>query len=218
MKLKLRAFQNYIRSSLWFIPSVCVVFAFVLAEVSIRVDQAVDREGTSWFLFGGGTDSARSVVSTIAQSMLTFTGLVFTVTMLVLQLASNQLSPRVMRTFLRDRGNQIVLGVFIATYLFALLILRRISDGIESEPFVPALSVWLAVLSVVVSIGLFIYYIHHMTQAIRPVSVMASVAKETHEAIDRLYPERIAEEAQPTGLRIDALVTAIVLSPGPSGV
>lgn len=221
MNLRLLAFRNYLRSSLWFIPTICVIFAFALAEVAIRIDRGLDRDGADWFLFSGDLESARSVVSTIAQSMLTFTGLVFTVTMLVLQLASNQLSPRVMRTFLRDRGNQVVLGVFIATYLYALLILRRISEGADSEPFVPALSVWLALLSVVVSIGLFIYYIHHMTQAIRPISVMASVARETLDTIDRLYPGGIAEPAaasEQDRLLKGTPVSAIVLSPGPSGV
>ncbi len=196
MKLRLSRLGEYLRSSLWLIPSGCLLAAFILAEAVLRIDKHLDQRDTNWFLYGGGPDSARAVVGTIATSMLSFTGLVFSVTMLVLQLASNQLSPRVMRTFLRDRANQVVLGVFVGTFLYALLVLRRITSQTDLEPFVPALSVWLAVVLVMLSIGLFIYYLHHMAQAIRPVSVMVSVAKETRSAIERLYPAGIWESTE----------------------
>lgn len=217
MKLRIEQARAYLRSSLWFIPSLFVLIGFLTAEAALRIDRQIERDG-GWFLFGGGIESARAVVTTIATSMLTFTGLVFSVTMLVLQLASNQLSPRVMRTFLRDRANQVVLGVFIATFVYALLILRRITEVADGEPFVPALSVWLAMVFVLISIGLFVYYIHHMAQSIRPVSVMAHVANETRDAIRRLYPEGVGE-ALPESLESPGgEATAIVLSPGPDGV
>src|SRR5687767_1650067 len=126
MKLRISALQDYLSSSPWFIPSLCLLIAGAAAEIALRVDRSLDQNGSGWCLFGGGIESAREVVGTIAASLLTFTGLVFTVTMLVLQLASNQLSPRVMRTFLRDRSNQFVLGVFLGAYLYSLLVLRRI--------------------------------------------------------------------------------------------
>jgi uncharacterized membrane protein len=217
MKLRLERARGYLRTSLWFIPSVFVAIGFLTAEGALRIDRQIDREG-GWFLFGGGIESARAVVTTIATSMLTFTGLVFSVTMLVLQLASNQLSPRVMRTFLRDRANQAVLGVFVATFVYALLVLRRITQVADGEPFVPALSVWLAMVFVLISIGLFVYYIHHMAQSIRPVSVMAHVAEETRSAIRRLYPDGVGQ-ALPEALAVpEGNATAIVLSPGPNGV
>jgi uncharacterized membrane protein len=85
------------------------------------------------------------VLSVIATSMLTFTGLVFSITMLVLQAASSQLSPRVMRTFLRDRGNQVVLGLFVPTFVYTLLVLHEVRAPIETDPgFVPSLSILVA--------------------------------------------------------------------------
>lgn len=213
MKLRLDGIAEYLRSSLWFLPTICVAIAAILAQAALVADQNLDQEGESWFLFGGGVDGARSVVSTIATSMLTFTGLVFSVTMLVLQMASSQLSPRVMRTFLRDRPNQLVLGVFVATFVYALLVLRRITDNPGGDPFVPALSVWLAVILVLVSIGLFIFYIHHMAQAIRPVAVMQRVANETRDAIKRLYPEGIGDELEDATPFTERPEFAIVLSP-----
>ena len=129
--------------------------------------------------------------------MLTFTGLVFTVTMLVLQLASSQLSPRVMRTYLRDRTNQIVLGLFIATFLYALLVLREVRSPVTGVAFVPAIGVSVAFLLLLASVGAFVYYIHHMAQSIRAATVLRSVANETRQTISRLYPQGIA--AEPSG-------------------
>ena len=111
------------RSSLWFVPALFALGAFLLALVTLAIDDGLSPDpGQLFFLYGGSSEGARSMLSTIAQSMLTFTGLVFTITMLVLQLASSQLSPRVMRTFLRDRGNQVVLGLFVATFVYTLAV------------------------------------------------------------------------------------------------
>lgn len=217
MKLRIAMLREQVRSSLWFLPTVCVALAFVIAEIALRIDDTMDQDGSNWFLFGGGTDSARAVVSTIATSMLTFTGLVFSVTMLVLQLAGSQLSPRVMRTFLRDRANQLVLGIFVATFVYALLVLRRITSLANGDPFVPALSVWLALMLVLVCIALFIFYIHHMAQAIRPVAVMGRVASETRDAIARLYPAGIGEPVDEPIAEVQWPVVAVVLAPG-SGI
>ena len=195
--LRLVAFLDRLRSRLWFIPGTMVIgsalLAFTLAGIDRIVDQSVESS-LGGILFAGGPDSARLVLSTIAAAMLTFTGLVFTVTMLVLQLASAQLSPRVMRTFLRDRLNQGVLGLFIATFLYALLLLRDVRSPLNGPAFVPAIAVTVAYGLVLASVGLFVVYIHHMAQAIRAATVLRSVADETREAIRRLYPEGVGDE------------------------
>ncbi len=195
--LRLSAFLDRLRSRLWFIPGTLAIGSALLSFALTGLDRLVDPSVASnlnGILFSGGPDSARLVLSTIAAAMLTFTGLVFTVTMLVLQLASAQLSPRVMRTFLRDRVNQVVLGLFIATFLYALLVLRDIRSPADGPPFVPAIAVTVAYLLVLASVGLFVAYIHHMAQAIRATTVLRSVGDETREAIRRLYPEGVAEE------------------------
>ncbi len=198
--IRLATFLDRLRSRLWFIPGTLAIgaglLAFVLAGLDRLVDQSV-ASSLSGILFAGGPDSARLVLSTIAAAMLTFTGLVFTVTMLVLQLASAQLSPRVMRTFLRDRLNQFVLGLFIATFLYALLLLRDVRSPADGAAFVPAIAVTVAYGLVLASVGLFVVYIHHMAQAIRAATVLRSVADETREAIRRLYPEGVGDEPPP---------------------
>lgn len=212
MSLRITALGEHLRSSLWFLPSVLVIGAGLLALGTVGIDRNLDPSRTDWFLFGGGADGAQSVLSTIASAMLSFTVLVFTITMVVLQLASGQFSPRLMRTFLRDRESQLTLGVFTATFVFALLVLQTTrAENTGSDAFVPALSVSMAFLLVLVSIMLFVRYAHHIARSIRVVNVIDSVTMETRDAIDRLYPEDIGTEpVAPTWQRphADAIVEA----------
>jgi uncharacterized membrane protein len=200
LSIGIQARLDWLRSRMWFIPGAFAIGATIAAFVLVPVDHLVDQSlsvDLSGVLFAGGPESARLVLSTIAAAMLSFTGLVFTVTMLVLQLASSQLSPRVMRTFLRDRVNQTVLGLFVATFLYSLLVLREVHTPVVGSSFVPAIAVTVAYLLLVASVGAFVFYIHHMAQAIRAVSVLRSVGDETRAAIARLYPEGIGDEPEP---------------------
>ncbi len=199
LSIGIQARLAWLRSRMWFIPSVFAIGATIAAFVLVPVDRLLDQAMPGYLsgvLFVGGPESARLVLATIGTAMLSFTGLVFTVTMLVLQLASGQLSPRVMRTFLRDRTTQSVLGLFVATFLYSLLVLREVRSPVVGSSFVPAITVTVAYLLLVASVGAFVFYIHHMAQAMRAVSVLGSVGDETRAAIDRLYPERIGEEPE----------------------
>ena len=194
--------REHLRGSLWFIPTVCVVFVVVLAEVLMRVDRA-HPDAVS--LFEGGAESARGMLSTISSSMITFTGLVFTITIVVLQLASQQFSPRVLRTFLRDRHSQLALGVFVATFTYALMILREVRspDG-SGEEFVPNLSIAAALVLVILSLALFVDYIHHIAQSIRVGTITGSIGNETRAAIADIYDHEHTDEPVPlpTGVTV----------------
>jgi uncharacterized membrane protein len=199
ISIRTAALLDRLRSRLWIIPGVFALGSAIAAFVLVPLDRLIDQYvagDLSGILFSGGPESARLVLSTIAAAMMTFTGLVFSVTMLVLQLASSQLSPRVMRTFLRDRFNQTVLGLFVATLVYALLVLREVRSPADGPPFVPAIAVSVAYGLLITSIGAFVLYIHHMAQAMRATTVLRSVAAETRGAIERLYPEGIAVEAE----------------------
>lgn len=195
--MQLRALLERLQVQMWFIPALFGVMAVVAAVALVAVDETVDfQAGEVWFLFSGNADGARAVLSTIATAMLTFTGLVFTVTMLVLQQASSQHSPRVMRTFLRDRKNQVVLGLFVATFLFTLLVLRQTrGDGGDGGEFVPGLSIFVAFTLLIASVGAFIFYIDHMANAIRATTILDNITAETLAALDRLFPEPVGEPA-----------------------
>jgi uncharacterized membrane protein len=197
LSVRTAAMLDRLRSRLWIIPGAFALgsaaAAFVLVPLDHLVDQSVSGD-LSGILFSGGPDSARLVLSTIAASMMTFTGLVFSVTMLVLQLASSQFSPRVTRTFLRDRINQTVLGLFVATFLYSLLVLKEVRSAAPGPAFVPAIAVSVAFGLLIASVLSFVMYIHHMAQAMRAATVIRSVADETRDAIVRNYPEGVAGE------------------------
>jgi len=217
--LTLQQVAERLRSSLWFVPALFALGAFLLALVALAIDDGLSPDpGQLFFLYGGTAEGARSMLSTIAQSMLTFTGLVFTITMLVLQLASSQLSPRVMRTFLRDRSNQVVLGFFVATFVYTLAVLRDVRASVNGdEGFVPGLSIWIAFALLLTSVGAFIYYIDHMAHAIRANTVISNIAKESEQALDRLYPERAAQ-GKPERPALESIPASLVLKARRAGV
>jgi uncharacterized membrane protein len=164
--------------------------AIVLSFAVIQLDTIVSAawiENFGW-LYSFGPEGARAILSAIASSMITVAGLTFSITMLTLQLASSQFGPRLLRNFMRDRGNQIVLGTFIATFVYCLLILRTVR-GTEESSFVPHLSVAAGVLLALASIAVLIYFIHHVASAIRIESLLKVLAEETCGTIDRLYPQ-----------------------------
>ncbi len=141
------------------------------------------------------------MLSAIAGSMITVAGLTFSITMLTLQLAASQFGPRMLRDFMRDRGNQLVLGTFIATFLYCLLVLRTVR-GTEEASFTPHLAVAFGVLLAIASLAVLIFFVHHVATSIRVETLLAELGRQTLEAVDRLYPAQIGEaaaEEQPAG-------------------
>lgn len=202
--MKLFKLRQSLRDSLWFVPSMCVIGAVILALVLIRIDRAGFK---SDFIFVGGPDGARGFLSTISSSMITLTGLVFTITVVVLQLASQQYSPRVLRTFLGDRHSQLALGLFTATFTYALVVLREIrGDDSSGDAFVPSLAVTCAFLFVLASLALFVNYIHQITQSIRVGNITRSIGDETRAGIEKLYGRDAPDERPiPSGLPMQTL-------------
>ncbi|HEV2294180.1 MAG TPA: DUF2254 domain-containing protein [Tepidisphaeraceae bacterium] len=183
-----------LRASYWFIPAVMAAAAAVMAILMTEVDRRVDANWVREFqwLYRGGSDGAREVLSTTAVSMLSVAGVTFSITIVALTLGANLFGPRLLRTFMRDRGSQIALGTFIATFLYCLLVLRTVrgeNDDFDVHRFVPYLSVTLAVLLAVASLGVLIYFIHHIAAMIQATNVTAEVSRELHHAIDHLYPQ-----------------------------
>jgi uncharacterized membrane protein len=184
-----------LRTSLWTTPALAVIAAVVLARALERVDRRIEQDREAWYLFGGGVESARELLSTIASSLLTFTGLVFSITILVLQLASSQYSSRVILTFLEDRFTRFSMGVFVGSFIYAMVLLPELRAGTNDRPeFVPAFSVFVAFLLVLLSVGVFVHYIHHMAHAIRAVHVVFRVAEETRKAMEAMFPGSATHE------------------------
>ncbi|WP_095960156.1 DUF2254 domain-containing protein [Corallococcus macrosporus] len=201
MQLRLTRFAERLSTSYWVVPALCVAAAIGLSQLAQALDARLTQHEHDWYLFQGGPEGARSVLSAVASSMLTFAGLVFSVTILVLQQASNQFSPRILRTFLRDRKSQMALGIFTGTFVYALLGLRTVrgtSENLDIESHVPSLSVWLAVVLALLCVGAFIFYIHHVAQSIRAVVILSRIHDETCETMERMYPEGVGLDAAET--------------------
>ena len=152
-------------------------------------------------LFGAGAEGSRGLLAAIASSMITVAGVTFSITIVALALASSQYTSRILRNFMRDRTNQTVLGVFVGVFAYCLVVLRTIRGGDEGA-FVPALAVLGALLLAFVAIGFLIFFIHHIAASIQATSIIAAVAGETFEAVDRLFPTEVGDAAS-NALRLD---------------
>jgi uncharacterized membrane protein len=191
---RLLVILDRVRSSFWFLPSILAAAAIVLSFAMTRLDAALDRGAYTdlELLHLFGPEGARAILSAVASSMITIAGLTFSITMLTLQLATSQFGPRLLRNFMRDRGNQLVLGTFIGTFIYCLLVLRTVK-GVEGASFVPHLAVAMGVLLALTSLAVLIYFIHHTAHSIRIETILASLAAETEAAIDRLYPAKVGQ-------------------------
>lgn len=174
------------RASLWLLAAVIIGLMGLLASVMIAIDRTLQlRLGEASRFFASDPDGARTMLSTIATSMATIAGVVFSITIVALALAASQYTSRVLRTFVRDRANQAVLGVFIGVYLYCLLVLKSIGPDAET-PFVPSAALLVGVLLALVAIGCFIFFIHHISASIQVANICHVVAGETLKVVDAL--------------------------------
>ncbi|MDZ4821484.1 MAG: DUF2254 domain-containing protein [Planctomycetota bacterium] len=195
MKLWLINKWESLQATYWFVPAVMVASAIGLPLAMIHVDRAVsnsDWMATLGWTFTRGPEGSRALLSTVASSMMTIASVSFSITVVALQLASSQFGPRLLRNFMRDRGNQIAIGAFISTFTYCLLVLRTV-NGTESEEFVPHISVTVGLVLALVSVGIFIYFIHHSAESIQVENVIVAVSRDLHQAIARLYPKKLGQ-------------------------
>ena len=199
MTLMLRKYWDRLRSSFWFLPAIMACGAVLLAHGTVALDETGAVRGgvevPSW-VYSGGAQGASTLLGAIAGSMITIAGVVFSMTLVALSIASSQLGPRLLQGFMRDATNQVVLGTFVSTFLYCLLVLRTIRREIEVA-FVPHMSVTLGVLLAVASVAVLIYFIHHVSVSIQADEVIARVCRELFDGIDRLFPARVGHEGPP---------------------
>lgn len=180
-------------ASFWFLPSLLLLLAMVAAFGLIYLDNQVQfkPEGVLQLLFSGSADSARTILSSIAGAMIGVAGTVFSITLVALTLASSQLGPRLLRNFMYDTLNQLVLGSYVATFVYCLLVLNVVSDN-DGFTFVPAFSVLGAMLAAVVNIVLLIIFIHHVAISIQADKVVADISTALSSSVKKLFPDQIA--------------------------
>ncbi|GLZ53438.1 DUF2254 domain-containing protein [Actinomycetospora sp. NBRC 106378] len=171
----------------WVVPAWCGGVAIVLAFALARLDRAIG-DVDSAFLFPGPPEGARSFLGAVITAMISFTGLVFSITVVVLVLTSGQFSPRVLRQFLHDRTIQWSLGLFVASFLYAIFALREVVGTNGNDAFVPRISVTVAFLLVLVAVGQFVHYIHHVVHMIQASSIIVSIGEETRDLLESRHP------------------------------
>lgn len=208
--MNLAALRHRLSESLLAIPAMFVVGALGLSVLTRELGESLARAPGADLLFRGSHETARTILSSIASATITLTALVFSITMLILQLTSSRYSPRLLRTFLKDRNSQLTLGVFVGTFTFALASLRTIAAD-ESDS--PGFSVSVAVLLALVTVFVFIQYIDHTAKQIRITAIMESIAKETRNAIEKVFPE----EPEPAVARplLDGPLVRTIAAPKP---
>ena len=176
--------REELRTNLWLVPTVEVVAAVGIFLATLYFDKAAYR-GTfrlpGWVL-SGSADAARQILTSIAASVITVVGLVFSITIVTLTLASTQFGPRMLRNFIRDRGTQLTLGTFVATFVYCVLVLLAIGPGDHGE-FVPHISITTTFGLTLIDLAVLIYFIHHIATQIQLPQVIASIAKDLAEAV-----------------------------------
>jgi len=188
---------DHVRTSLWFVPVMCVAAGVALSFCTVAVDRSQNFELVPSSLTGG-PDVAIAILSTVAASMVSLAALVLTITMVVVQLAMGQFSPRIVQTFLQDKPSQIAIGLFVATFAHAMLALREVDT---EQGTVPGLAIVVAFFLVVASIMVLVLYVHHIGQSLRVASLLELVGGKTRTLLDKVYPDHGAtteEHAEPT--------------------
>lgn len=186
MRAYLIYLRDRLRSSFWLVPTLMALGAVSAALFMLWVDARSWSATSFWWLGANpaGEDGARLVLSTIAGSMMTVASLVFSMTLVALTLAAGNIGPRLIDRFMDNRVNQIALGLFLATFIYSLLVLRSITGG--DNPFIPHLAVSIAMIMALISFGWLIVFIHDLARSIQVDNVIAKVAGELAEGFRHL--------------------------------
>jgi len=200
-----------ITSGLWFVPVLCVVVGALISFGTIAVDRAFNYDAIP-SEFVGGPAAATAILQTVATSMVSLAALVLTITMVVVQLAMGQFSPRIVQRILQDKPSQFAIGLFVATFVHAILALREVTSRADGSGQVPGVAVVTAFVLVVASITVLVIYVNHIGQSLRVSALIELVGKDTRKLLDRLYPDAGASG----GTREDA--AGLVVTSTRSGV
>ncbi len=194
MLSRLKAWGDRLRSSLFFIPMLCVIAGIIVGEAMLIVDALVtgiDPRLTAT------VDSARTVLTTVASATLTFAGIAFSVSLLLISLASSQYSPRVVHGMFRDPFNKRVMGLVIGTFTYCLVVLRAVRGALEDagDPIVPSVSILLAVVLGIASILAIVAFINHAAHSMDVSSILRRVTEEVLSQASSAWPEPDPEES-----------------------
>jgi uncharacterized membrane protein len=177
--------RDVLRTNLWLVPAVEVLIAALLFAGTYALDRAA-YDGVfrvpGWAI-SGSADAARQILTAIAAAIITVVGVVFSIVIVALTLTSTQFGPRMLRNFIRDRGTQLTLGTFVATFVYSVLALGSIGQGAHGD-FVPHISITVTLVLMVADLAVLIYFLHHIAVQIQLPQVIASIARDLAGAIE----------------------------------
>lgn len=190
-RAKLLQLAQAIRASYWFIPATMVLCTFALANLAIWMDRSADMLPFQLpkVLANTQIEGARSTLTTIATSVIGVTGVMFSMTVVAVSFAAGNYGPRLIGNFMRDRGNQISLGILISTFVYALFILRVVQNPVDEggiAAFVPQYSLLLAVIGCIVAVFTMIYFVHHVPETINVSNITANLGRRLERDIKAL--------------------------------
>ena len=188
-------FRERVSTSLWFTPAVFVIGAFVLSKLTVALDREIGADRLPRWLIGAQAEGAEALASTVATAMLTFLAVVFSTTLVAVQLASGQYSPRIVRVFVRSPLTHVTLGVFLATFLFALNALVETRGG--TDPFVPVVTVSMVYVLVLATLGMFITFLHGMVKMLRVQYLLQRVTADGRRTLSSCMPDVTAYRDAP---------------------
>lgn len=180
--------REYLDGAVWVLPTLGVILGLgagaILSAIPVQSGSVIDK-----MMFQGTAGDARGVLIVVSATMITTIGIVFSLTVLSLQIASSQFSVRLLRTFLRDAPNQLVMAVFACTFAYSTGGLLTVGERASGDVFVPKMAVTGALALAFVSIGALIYFLHHLMHSIQIDAIMDKTRLRTLGLIEELYPE-----------------------------
>lgn len=191
---RLRNLEEKLNAGYWFVPSLMTISAVAAAGGMLAVDRRLAQAEPGWWsdwLEGNSAEGAREILTTIASSMINVTGVVFSLTIVALTVATSQFGPRLLRNFMRDRGNQAVLGTFLATFAYSIVVLRTVGLREEEGSHVPHASLGVALVLAFVSLGVLIYFIHHVAESLQVSSVIERAGSDLDASIEEMFPAEV---------------------------
>jgi uncharacterized membrane protein len=207
---KLMFFWDELTATFWFIPVLILFTSLCLAFGLIYIDSIAKFQpgGIGHYLLIGSPDSARRVLSIISGAMIGVAGTVFSITLVALSLASSQFGPRLLKNFMYDRINQVVLGSYISTFLYCLIVLNSIK-GNDQFTFIPAFSVLFALITAIGNIILLIVFIHHIAVSIQADNVISNINESLSDNVRNLYPEKVGHGLPEKGMEDEELLKSL---------
>jgi uncharacterized membrane protein len=195
MLVRLRSIGEHVAGSFWPIPALLVACGIVGALCLIKLDSLnlIPHAAVERWLYNGDAEGARTLLGAIASSTITVAGTAFSITIAALSLTAGQMGPRLLHNFTRDRGNQFTLGVLLATFSYALIVLRSIRSE-DHGGFIPHLTLSFGILLAMFCVGMLVYFIGHMASRINVDTVIELVSDDLDAAIQRLTVDAPSEE------------------------